>query len=66
MPLAISQLVACIYLAIKESSTGSAELGKFILFVGAYTVDWFDFKNNNHGRPHVLCHHISTHVGFQY
>ena len=35
-----------------ELSTGSAELGEFFLFVGAYTVGWFDFENSNHGRPH--------------
>ena len=40
MSLAINQLMACIYLTIKDSSAfnGSAELGEFFLFVGAYTV----------------------------
>ena len=68
MSLAISQLVA-IYIwqsKMHQLSTGSAELGEFFLFVGAYTVGWFDFEKSNHLRPHVLCHFISTHVEFQY
>ena len=37
---------------IHELSTGSAELGEFFLFVGAYTVGQFDCENSNHGKPH--------------